>query len=100
MNLDIVSYPRVYVPGRYNSAFFFKHELLKDFKYYWRMEYVSDASGFSLRSDGPLTVVRLPLRPDVRFFCDLNFDPFLLMQDQNKVYGTCDTPIRCIGEGR
>jgi len=26
-------------------------------------------------------------RPDVRFFCDLNFDPFLLMQDQNKVYG-------------
>lgn len=48
---------------RYNSAFFFKHELLKDFRYYWRME------------------------PDVRFFCDLNFDPFLLMQDQNKVYG-------------
>jgi alpha 1,2-mannosyltransferase len=48
---------------RYNSAFFFKHELLKDFRYYWRME------------------------PDVRFFCDLNFDPFLIMQDQNKVYG-------------
>ncbi|KAF9780462.1 glycosyltransferase family 15 protein [Thelephora terrestris] len=48
---------------RYNSAFFFKHELLKNFRYYWRME------------------------PDVRFFCDLNFDPFLLMQDQNKVYG-------------
>jgi len=48
---------------RYNSAFFFKHELLKDFKYYWRME------------------------PDVRFFCDLNFDPFLVMQDKEKVYG-------------
>ena len=48
MNLGIESYPRVYVPGRYNSAFFFKHELLKDFKYYWRMEYVSDASGFHL----------------------------------------------------
>ena len=37
----VVADPNLYVPGRYNSAFFFKHELLKDFKYYWRMEYVS-----------------------------------------------------------
>jgi len=26
-------------------------------------------------------------RPDVQFFCDLDYDPFLIMQDQNKVYG-------------
>ena len=26
-------------------------------------------------------------RPDVQFFCDLEYDPFLIMQDQNKVYG-------------
>lgn len=26
-------------------------------------------------------------RPDVKFFCDLDYDPFLIMQDQNKMYG-------------
>lgn len=28
-----------------------------------------------------------PHRPDIKFFCDLDYDPFLIMQDQNKVYG-------------
>ncbi|KAJ6596908.1 glycosyltransferase family 15 protein [Mycena vulgaris] len=48
---------------RYNSGFFYRHELLKPFKYYWRVE------------------------PSVTYFCDLDYDPFLVMQDQNKVYG-------------
>jgi len=48
---------------RFNSGFFFRHELLAKYKYYWRVE------------------------PDVTFFCDLDFDPFLFMQDNNKVYG-------------
>ncbi|KAJ7109391.1 glycosyltransferase family 15 protein [Mycena epipterygia] len=48
---------------RYNSGFFYRHELLKPYKYYWRVE------------------------PDVTYFCDLDYDPFLLMQDENKVYG-------------
>lgn len=48
---------------RFNSGFFFRHELLKDYKYYWRIE------------------------PDVTFFCDLDYDPFLIMQDQKKSYG-------------
>jgi len=48
---------------RFNSGFFFRHELLKDLKYYWRVE------------------------PDVSYFCDLDYDPFLVMQDNNKVYG-------------
>ncbi|KDR81624.1 hypothetical protein GALMADRAFT_263909 [Galerina marginata CBS 339.88] len=48
---------------RFNSGFFFRHELLKPFQYYWRVE------------------------PDVKFFCDLDYDPFLIMQDQNKMYG-------------
>jgi len=47
---------------RFNSGFFFRHELLKDFDYYWRVE------------------------PGVKFFCDLDYDPFLIMQDQKKVY--------------
>jgi len=48
---------------RYNSGYFFRHPLLDQYKYYWRVE------------------------PDVKFFCDLDYDPFLIMQDQNKVYG-------------
>ncbi|KAH8117568.1 glycosyltransferase family 15 protein [Phellopilus nigrolimitatus] len=48
---------------RYNSGFFYRHELLKNYRYYWRVE------------------------PDVQFFCDLHYDPFLVMQDQKKVYG-------------
>ncbi|EJU05659.1 glycosyltransferase family 15 protein [Dacryopinax primogenitus] len=48
---------------RYNSGFFFRHPLLVPFDYYWRVE------------------------PGVKFFCDLDYDPFLIMQDQKKVYG-------------
>jgi len=48
---------------RFNSGFFFRHELLKPYQYYWRIE------------------------PSVQFFCDLDYDPFLFMQDQNKMYG-------------
>ncbi|KAF9221140.1 glycosyltransferase family 15 protein [Gyrodon lividus] len=48
---------------RFNSGFFFRHELLQPYKWYWRVE------------------------PDVRYFCDLNYDPFLYMEDNNKLYG-------------
>lgn len=48
---------------RFNSGFFYRHELLKDYDYYWRVE------------------------PGIKFFCDLDYDPFLYMQDNNKVYG-------------
>ncbi|KAJ7124319.1 glycosyl transferase, partial [Mycena epipterygia] len=46
--------------------FFFRHELLKPFKYYWRY-----------------------CTPDVGFFCDVNFDPFHpfhFMQGEGKKY--------------
>lgn len=26
-------------------------------------------------------------RPDVKFYCDISYDPFLLLQKENKVYG-------------
>lgn len=26
-------------------------------------------------------------RPDVRYYCDLDYDPFLFMEDRDKVYG-------------
>ncbi|TFK54856.1 glycosyltransferase family 15 protein [Heliocybe sulcata] len=48
---------------RFNSGFFYRHELLLPYKYYWRVE------------------------PDVKFFCDVDYDPFLFMQEHNKTYG-------------
>ncbi|KAJ7774840.1 glycosyltransferase family 15 protein [Mycena metata] len=47
---------------RFNSGFFFKHELLQPYRYYWRVE------------------------PNVKFFCDLEYDPFLYMEEHDKVY--------------
>ncbi|KAJ7109390.1 glycosyltransferase family 15 protein [Mycena epipterygia] len=45
---------------RFNSGFFFKHELLQPYRYYWR--------------------------PAVNFFCDVTYDPFVYMEEHNKVY--------------
>lgn len=41
---------------RYFSGFFYRHPLLLQFDYYWRME------------------------PDVHYYCDLDYDPFLFME--------------------
>lgn len=48
---------------RFNSGFFFRHELLQQYRYYWRIE------------------------PGVNFFCDITEDPFVFLQENNKVYG-------------
>ncbi|CDK26697.1 unnamed protein product [Kuraishia capsulata CBS 1993] len=48
---------------RFNSGFFYKHELLKPYKYYWRVE------------------------PGVKFYCDINYDVFKFMRENNKAYG-------------
>ncbi|KZV61061.1 glycosyltransferase family 15 protein [Peniophora sp. CONT] len=48
---------------RYNSGFFYRHPLMMKYRYYWRVE------------------------PDVNFFCDLDYDPLLFMEDNKKVYG-------------
>ncbi|KAG6890686.1 hypothetical protein C0995_005058 [Termitomyces sp. Mi166 len=45
------------------AQFFFQHELLQPYRYYWRVE------------------------PGVKFFCDVPYDPFLYMEDNDKVYG-------------
>ncbi|KAF9583750.1 hypothetical protein BGW38_008662 [Lunasporangiospora selenospora] len=47
---------------RYQSGFFFQHELMLPYDYYWRIE------------------------PDVRYSCDIDFDPFLFMHENNKTY--------------
>ncbi|KAI8873072.1 glycosyl transferase [Ramicandelaber brevisporus] len=48
---------------RWNAGFFFRHEALKGYDYYWRVE------------------------PDMSFFCDLPYDPFLHMKDNGYKYG-------------
>ncbi|KAF8636698.1 hypothetical protein AX17_003503 [Amanita inopinata Kibby_2008] len=48
---------------RFNSGFFFQHELLQPYRYYWRVE------------------------PGVQYFCDVNYDPFVFMEENDKIYG-------------
>ncbi|KAI8589022.1 putative alpha-1,2-mannosyltransferase [Geranomyces variabilis] len=48
---------------RFQSGFFFEHELLAEFDWYWRLE------------------------PDVDYFCPLHYDPFQLLASRNASYG-------------
>ncbi|KAJ1922375.1 hypothetical protein IWQ60_006566 [Tieghemiomyces parasiticus] len=48
---------------RFNSGFFFHHPLLAQYDYYWRVE------------------------PDVDFTCNINYDPFVYMQERDLQYG-------------
>ncbi|KAI5850217.1 nucleotide-diphospho-sugar transferase [Morchella snyderi] len=47
---------------RYNSGFFWRHEALKKYDWYWRVE------------------------PSTSFYCDMNYDPFTFMRENNKKY--------------
>jgi mannosyltransferase len=46
-----------------NPSFFYKHELLQKYEWYWRLE------------------------PEIKYFCDITYDPFLKMIEHNKTYG-------------
>ncbi len=48
---------------RYESGFFYRHELMLKYEYYWRVE------------------------PSIEMFCDVDYDPFLFMKENDKVYG-------------
>lgn len=48
---------------RWNSGMFYKHPALQNLRYYWRVE------------------------PKVHFFCDVDYDVFAYMYDNNKTYG-------------
>ncbi|PWN99954.1 putative KRE2-alpha-1,2-mannosyltransferase [Tilletiopsis washingtonensis] len=48
---------------RFQSGFFFKHPLTLDLEYYWRVE------------------------PGIKLYCDIDYDPFVFMQMNNKTYG-------------
>ncbi|OBA24298.1 glycosyl transferase [Metschnikowia bicuspidata var. bicuspidata NRRL YB-4993] len=48
---------------RFESGFFFRHALLEDYEYYWRVE------------------------PDIKIHCDIDYDLFQYMKDNDKWYG-------------
>lgn len=48
---------------RFQSGFFFHHPLTQDLEYYWRVE------------------------PGIHLYCDIDYDPFVFMQMNNKTYG-------------
>lgn len=56
---DSVSYRHM---CRFESGFFFQHELMQQFEYYWRVE------------------------PSVEYFCDIHYDPFRFMHENHKKY--------------
>ncbi len=48
---------------RYQSGFFWRHELMNDYKYYWRVE------------------------PNTKIYCDVTYDIFKFMNKNKKLYG-------------
>ncbi|KAF2103477.1 alpha-1,2-mannosyltransferase Kre5 [Rhizodiscina lignyota] len=48
---------------RFYSGMFYKHELLQKYDWYWRLE------------------------PEITYFCDITYDPFIHMERANKTYG-------------
>lgn len=56
---DSVSYRHM---CRYESGFFFRHPIMMDYEWYWRVE------------------------PSIELFCDVSYDPFKFMADNKKKY--------------
>lgn len=48
---------------RFFSGFFFRHELLQGYEYYWRVE------------------------PETEYYCDIREDPFRVLKEEGKKYG-------------
>ncbi|KAF2278660.1 glycosyl transferase [Westerdykella ornata] len=48
---------------RFYSGMFYKHELLQKYEWYWRLE------------------------PEIKYFCDITYDPFIHMIREKKTYG-------------
>jgi alpha 1,2-mannosyltransferase len=56
---DSISYRHM---CRYESGFFYRHPLMLEYDYYWRVE------------------------PSIELFCDVGYDPFKFMRENNKKY--------------
>jgi Glycolipid 2-alpha-mannosyltransferase len=49
--------------SRFHAGFIQYHSLLRDLEFYWRVE------------------------PESKYLCDIDFDPFLFMKENNKKFG-------------
>lgn len=63
---------------RWNSGFFYKHPRLADYDWYWRVE--PEVSSVLLSWN-------LTDRVKVHYFCDIDYDVFRFMRDNNLKYG-------------
>jgi alpha 1,2-mannosyltransferase len=54
---------------RFESGFFFRHELLDKYDYYWRVE------------------------PGVQYYCDVDFDPFMYLKENDIKYSKYNLSI-------
>lgn len=64
--------------------------MLQQYKWYWRVECVRMFPVIDSPVDGATR------RPDVHFHCVVDEDPFVIMEEQKKVYGASPTALgRC-----
>lgn len=62
-NIQYASMVSYHQMCRWNSGMFYKHPALEKYRYYWRIE------------------------PKVQYFCNVDYDVFRYMEDNNKTYG-------------
>lgn len=69
---------------RYQSGFFFRHPLLDEFEYYWYVAHCTVCRRHILT----LTIYDYRrVEPDINYFCDVDYDVFQMMKDNNYKYG-------------
>jgi hypothetical protein len=62
---------------RFNSGFFYRLEVLQKYDFYWRVE----------PCNSPLSIALVDLGLVTEYYCDLYYDPFKFMRENNKKYG-------------
>ena len=61
---------------RFNSGFFYRLEVLEKYDFYWRVEPCT-----------PLSIALVDRGLVTEYYCDLYYDPFKFMRENNKKYG-------------
>ena len=59
---------------RFNSGFFYRMDVMQKYDFYWRVEPC-------------LSLLSSTLMIDTEYYCDLYYDPFTFMRENNKTYG-------------
>ena len=59
---------------RFNSGFFYRMDVMQKYDFYWPVEPC-------------LSLLSSTLMIDTEYYCDLYYDPFTFMRENNKTYG-------------